>query len=268
VVVEAGEDLQASVRRARGTTETARVTLAPEYGEATLLSLLMALEQAGIKSVRLEAPARPITFRIGKLDEKARFYALRHDDQLALADMNAAGPDSRTEPWQPGDQAAERALHDKLNATCGSSACSVQLALTTTGTQGFLAQALASWDRVVGGTVGLRASVTFPKVKMGATTVSGALPPAEIQRVVRENFGKFRMCYEAGLGRDAKLRGLVKARFVIGRDGKVSVVKDGGSELPDAEVVACVLEAFKTLEFPPPVGGIVTVVYPIQLEPG
>jgi hypothetical protein len=38
-----------------------------------------------------------------------------------------------------------------------------------------------------------------PKVRMGATTVSGRLPPEVIQRIVRQNYGRFRMCYEQGL---------------------------------------------------------------------
>jgi hypothetical protein len=105
-------------------------------------------------------------------------------------------------------------------------------------------------------------------MKVGQTTISGRLPPALIQSTIRKNYDVFRKCYEQGLGRDAKLRGKVTARFVIGRDGKVSNVTDGGSDLPDAVVVACVLKAFQTIIFPAPEGGIVTVIYPINLEPG
>jgi hypothetical protein len=107
-----------------------------------------------------------------------------------------------------------------------------------------------------------------PKVRMGATTVSGRLPPEVIQRIVRQNFGRFRMCYEQGLGRNPNLEGRVSARFVIGRDGSVSNVSNGGSDLPDSGVVSCVISAFYGLSFPQPEGGIVTVVYPIMLAPG
>jgi hypothetical protein len=48
----------------------------------------------------------------------------------------------------------------------------------------------------------------------------------------------------------------------------VSNVADGGSDMPDAEVVSCTLKAFYGLEFPPPANGIVTVVYPIMFAPG
>src|SRR5262249_36840059 len=50
----------------------------------------------------------------------------------------------------------------------------------------------------------------------------GSLPPELIQRTVRQNFGRFRMCYEDGLRRSPSLAGRVAVRFVIGRDGSVS----------------------------------------------
>jgi hypothetical protein len=107
-----------------------------------------------------------------------------------------------------------------------------------------------------------------PQVRMGATSVSGRLPPEVIQRIVRQNFGRFRLCYENGLRNNPNLQGRVGVRFVIGRDGAVSNVGNGGSDLPDGGVVSCVVRAFYGLSFPQPEGGIVTVVYPIMFSPG
>jgi hypothetical protein len=107
-----------------------------------------------------------------------------------------------------------------------------------------------------------------PKVRMGATTVSGRLPPEVIQRIVRQNYGRFRMCYEQGLARNPNLEGRAQVRFVIGRDGSVSNVQNGGSDLPDSGVISCVINAYYGLSFPQPEGGIVTVVYPIMFQPG
>ena len=107
-----------------------------------------------------------------------------------------------------------------------------------------------------------------PQVRMGATSVSGRLPPEVIQRIVRQNYGRFRMCYEEGLARNPNLEGRVSVRFVIGRDGSVSNVANGGSDLPDNGVVQCVIRAYYGLSFPQPEGGIVTVVYPIMFAPG
>ncbi len=107
-----------------------------------------------------------------------------------------------------------------------------------------------------------------PQVRMGATTVNGRLPPEVIQRIVRQNYGRFRLCYENGLRNNPNLQGRVAVRFVIGRDGSVSNVGNGGSDLPDPGVVQCVIRAYYGLSFPQPEGGIVTVVYPIMFSPG
>jgi hypothetical protein len=97
--------------------------------------------------------------------------------------------------------------------------------------------------------------------------VSGRLPPEVIQRIVRNNFGRMRACYENGLRRDPNLAGRVSVRFVIGPDGSVTSASDGGSAIGDAAVVACTVRAFQSLSFPQPEGGIVTVVYPIIFSP-
>jgi hypothetical protein len=118
------------------------------------------------------------------------------------------------------------------------------------------------------GRIGGSHKTRTPKVRMGATTVKGRLPAEVIRRIVRQNFGRFRMCYEQGLGRNPTLEGRVSVRFVIGRDGAVSNAGNGGSGIPDSKVVACVVSAFYGLSFPQPEGGIVSVNYPIMFSPG
>jgi hypothetical protein len=124
----------------------------------------------------------------------------------------------------------------------------------------------------IGNGVGRLGGKYVPKerhgIRSGATEVSGRLPREVIQRIVRQNYGRFRMCYTQGLTRNPNLEGRVSARFVIGRDGAVSNVSNGGSDIPDSGVVSCVLSAFYGLSFPEPENGIVTVVYPIMLTPG
>jgi Ca-activated chloride channel family protein len=106
-----------------------------------------------------------------------------------------------------------------------------------------------------------------PSVRMGAVSVSGRLPPEVIQRIVRQNFGRFRLCYENGLRSNPELQGRVSVRFTIGADGNVSNVGNGGSDLPDGNVVACVVRSFGGLMFPAPDGGNVNVTYPIVFAP-
>jgi Ca-activated chloride channel family protein len=107
-----------------------------------------------------------------------------------------------------------------------------------------------------------------PQVRMGATTVNGRMPPEVIQRIVRQNFGRFRLCYENGLRNNPNLQGRVSVRFVIDRSGSVGSSANGGSDLPDSSVVSCVVQSFSGLSFPQPEDGIVTVTYPILFDPG
>ncbi|MEJ7729569.1 MAG: AgmX/PglI C-terminal domain-containing protein [Polyangiaceae bacterium] len=102
-----------------------------------------------------------------------------------------------------------------------------------------------------------------PQIRMGSVSVSGRLPAEAIQRTVRLQAGRFRACYARGLRKNPELAGRVATRFLIDRSGAVSHSEDAGSDLPDAEVVACVVRHFRALAFPvPPDAGVVTVVYP------
>jgi len=107
-----------------------------------------------------------------------------------------------------------------------------------------------------------------PQVRQGTTEVSGKLPVEVVQRVVRQSFGRYRLCYENGLRTNPNLQGRVTVRFVIGRDGTAGGVSDGGSDLPDQAVVSCVRRAFFNLSFPSPAEGVVAVTYPILFAPG
>jgi hypothetical protein len=110
--------------------------------------------------------------------------------------------------------------------------------------------------------------VKAPRIREGATSVNGRLPPEVIQRIVRQNFGRFRLCYENGMKNNPNLQGRVAVKFIIDRSGAVSLTADGGSDLPDQGVVQCVVRGFGNLSFPQPEGGMVTVVYPIMFNPG
>jgi hypothetical protein len=99
---------------------------------------------------------------------------------------------------------------------------------------------------------------------VGCTTqVNGRLPSEIIQRIVRQNHGRMRLCYENGLRDNPSLAGRVAIKFVIGRDGGVTTSAVGESDLGNLSVERCVARSFEELTFPQPEGGIVTVVYPL-----
>jgi hypothetical protein len=133
----------------------------------------------------------------------------------------------------------------------------------------------------------------------GRLLVESRLPPEVIQSTIREIYPLVRKCYEAGLARDRTLTGRISVKFIIDEAGGVRDIEavddrqrgtrgpDPGTErffeslgfrstagtidsapLQDEQVIACIVSRFRTLRFPRPARGIVTVVYPIQLVPG
>jgi beta-lactamase regulating signal transducer with metallopeptidase domain len=98
--------------------------------------------------------------------------------------------------------------------------------------------------------------------KYGRTQVSGRLAPDVIRSVVRENYGRFRTCYE-------ELPEMVSTwatmRFTIGTDGTVT---EGTVEAEIQQLGECVKRGMFAIVYPAPAGGVVTVVYPLMFEPG
>jgi TonB family protein len=104
-------------------------------------------------------------------------------------------------------------------------------------------------------------------IRIGTPQLSGRMPPEVIQRIVRQNFGRLRMCYEQGLGRNPNLEGRVEVRFLIGSDGRVTSASAGASSLADSAVTSCAVSMFYSMSFPSPESGSVRVTYPISFVP-
>ena len=183
---------------------------------------------------------------------------------LVLLDAGAPGTDATTAKsnlW--GDDLGESFGYGGLGLS--GSGRGEGIGLAGTGTLGHGAGTGTGQGFGSGG----GAHIKPPKVRMGATQVTGRLPPEVVQRLVRQSFGRFRLCYEAGLRGNADLEGKVAVKFTIEKDGAVGAVSDGGSTLPDKNVTACIQRAFRALTFPEPEGGgQVVVVYPILFSPG
>jgi hypothetical protein len=123
------------------------------------------------------------------------------------------------------------------------------------------------WGVGVGNESGGYKTKGGPKIRVPSVKTSGHMPPEVIQRVVRQNFGRMRMCYEQGLGRNPNLEGRVEVRFLIGSDGRVSSASAGSSSMPDGAVTSCVVSVFYAIGFPAPESGTVRVTYPISFTP-
>lgn len=170
-----------------------------------------------------------------------------------------------TKPEQPRETVNvpnfDQALRRIRSLCAGSSCAELQLTLDPDAKNSQLVSVLRSAGAPKAGLVLALASTALP-------AATGRLQPETIQGVVRRHYGKFRTCYEGGLSRLPSLEGRISVRFIIDRDGSVPVMISENSDVPDPEVVRCVVSEFQHMKFPEPDGGIVTVVYPIMLSPG
>lgn len=96
----------------------------------------------------------------------------------------------------------------------------------------------------------------------------GTLDLWAVDNVVESGFPLFARCYRDGVSRNASLDGAVRLRFVVGEQGKVTAVEDGGSDLTDRQVVDCVAEGFYALRFPEPARGDAHLIYRIHFDAG
>jgi hypothetical protein len=104
-------------------------------------------------------------------------------------------------------------------------------------------------------------------MRQGEPTVNGTLPRDVVQRIIRQNSGRFVQCYMNALGSNPTLQGSVQVTFLISRTGGVMSAMPMGSSIPDATVPRCVASAFLGLSFPAPKDGTVTVQYGFSFTP-
>ncbi|MFO0660840.1 MAG: AgmX/PglI C-terminal domain-containing protein [Polyangiaceae bacterium] len=90
--------------------------------------------------------------------------------------------------------------------------------------------------------------------------------PELIQRLLRQNRGRFIACYEDGLRRNPSLSGRVTLSFTIGSDGSVKTAGASG-DIADSAVTSCMGRAVYGLSFPSTEGGVIRVSYPMVLTP-
>lgn len=115
---------------------------------------------------------------------------------------------------------------------------------------------------------GASAGGLAPSLRPGIVSVGPGLASEVVQRIVRQNFGRFRLCYEQGLRETPTLQGRVTVRFNIDKNGTVVATRDGGSDLPDAGVTSCMVRSVAALTFPAPDSGTsVDVTFPLNLTP-
>jgi len=106
-----------------------------------------------------------------------------------------------------------------------------------------------------------------PRVQLGAITVMGDLSPKMIFRTVRERTPDFRRCYDDALKKRPNATGRVVVRFDITASGNVKDAIYAEQDMGYEAMATCVSNAFRTLIFPQPNWGSVSVVFPIMFAP-
>jgi outer membrane biosynthesis protein TonB len=97
--------------------------------------------------------------------------------------------------------------------------------------------------------------------------VQGGLAREVIARVIAENIGHIRYCYERQLSANPELYGKVLVKFTIGAAGSVDAQSIGTSTLNNANVEGCILRRVSGWKFPKPAGGTsVLVSYPFLFK--
>lgn len=104
------------------------------------------------------------------------------------------------------------------------------------------------------------------KVREGAVSAAGGITADEAREVMKPKLADLKACYDDGLSRNPNLQGRVTLRLAIGKKGALMSVSNGGSDMPDAGVVACMVRATSTVTFPAK-GAIGTVSYPFLFAP-
>lgn len=103
-----------------------------------------------------------------------------------------------------------------------------------------------------------------PSVTTAPTGAIGTLDRADIRRVMQRHLVPIRNCYERQLAVTADLAGTVRARFTVGKDGRVL---DASASGMGPAVDDCVAGVIRRITFPAPRGGgIVTVTYPFTFR--
>jgi hypothetical protein len=90
------------------------------------------------------------------------------------------------------------------------------------------------------------------------------LSRAKVREVVGTTYDQLKQCYGRALVRDHNATGRVNFEFVIGQKGEVLSAEARDATLRDCEAINCMLEQFRALSFPAPVGRSVRVIYPLN----
>jgi hypothetical protein len=99
------------------------------------------------------------------------------------------------------------------------------------------------------------------------TEIEGGLDRDVIARIIQNQLGEIRYCYERQLSAEPDLYGKVQVKFTINETGTVLSQRVGITTLKNAMVEGCILRRMTRWKFPKPKGGThVLVTYPFMFK--
>lgn len=91
--------------------------------------------------------------------------------------------------------------------------------------------------------------------------------PPELLTALGAKARQARSCYERGLSNDSELSGRIEVAMRVSANGTVCAVSAAKNTLGDSGVTSCVLQRFRTGNYPKPAGGCVNIAVPINFMP-
>jgi len=92
--------------------------------------------------------------------------------------------------------------------------------------------------------------------------VQGSLSRGEVLKVINRYLGKIQGCYERALLSNANLGGKITFQWTVTATGGVAGASQASSTMGNAQVSNCILGIIKTMKFPKPTDGSVSIRYP------
>ncbi len=96
--------------------------------------------------------------------------------------------------------------------------------------------------------------------------IQGSIPKEVIAKIIADNIGKFKYCYDRQVQVQPNLGGKILTNFIIGLQGRVTSTRIKRSTMNSPPVERCVQNVLRRLRFPKPGGGIVDVTYPFHFR--
>jgi outer membrane biosynthesis protein TonB len=108
-----------------------------------------------------------------------------------------------------------------------------------------------------------------PTVIPGPVNAEGPLDKEIIRRILRRHLDEFKECYLPVVAKRPELTGRVTVKFQISRDGQAHRATVEFSQLKHPGVEKCIVQVFRALQFPKPIGGgSVTATYSLLCSNG